>query len=155
MKRLKYPCNRCVKRVPMDFAWKGTWPGFIPDLERLKTIPELVARAPFLTEDAPKSGRVSVCDQCYTHNKGKCLETADYCVFNEQNRAIWHQEPPEGEGYQLWETTTEGSPLSPVFPSLDALCAWAADHATLYGHKKVSKDMWHKILSKKEQKKND
>lgn len=66
-----------------------------------------------------------------------------------------YQEPPEGEGYQLWENTTEGSPLSPVFPSLDVLCAWAADNATLFGDFKVSKDVWNRILSKKEQKKND
>lgn len=26
-------------------------------------------------------------------------------------------EPPAGEGYQLWETVSEGSPISPVFPS--------------------------------------
>lgn len=32
------------------------------------------------------------------------------------------EEPPEGEGYQLWETTSEGSPISPVFETLEALC---------------------------------
>ena len=155
MKRLKYPCNRCLKRVPLDFKWKGVWPGFVPDINRLKTIPELVARAPFLLEDWPKSGKVSVCEQCYIYTRGKCSEGADYCIHNKQNRALWYQEPPEGEGYQLWETTTEGSPLSPVFPSLDVLCAWAADNATLFGDFKVSKDVWNKILLKKEQEKND
>lgn len=29
--------------------------------------------------------------------------------------------PPEGPGYQLWETTSEGSPLSPVFATSDEL----------------------------------
>jgi hypothetical protein len=30
----------------------------------------------------------------------------------------WEEElPPEGEGYQLWETVSEGSPISPVFPT--------------------------------------
>jgi len=32
----------------------------------------------------------------------------------------WHEdekyEPPTGEGWQLWETVSEGSPISPVFP---------------------------------------
>ena len=32
--------------------------------------------------------------------------------------------PPKGEGFQLWETTTEGSPVSPVFETLDELCEW-------------------------------
>jgi hypothetical protein len=30
----------------------------------------------------------------------------------------WEEEPPpEGEGWQLWETVSEGSPISPVFPT--------------------------------------
>lgn len=33
-------------------------------------------------------------------------------------------EPPEGEGWQLWETVTEGSPISPVFPTGQALARW-------------------------------
>lgn len=31
-------------------------------------------------------------------------------------------EPPIGEGYQLWETTSEGSPVSPVFTAIEELC---------------------------------
>lgn len=38
-------------------------------------------------------------------------------------------DPPEGEGWQLWETVSEGSPISPVFPSADALAAWMSDPA--------------------------
>jgi hypothetical protein len=30
-------------------------------------------------------------------------------------------EPPAGEGWQLWETASEGSPVSPVFPDADGL----------------------------------
>lgn len=33
-------------------------------------------------------------------------------------------EPPAGEGYQLWETVSEGSPISPVFNSPEELAAW-------------------------------
>lgn len=32
--------------------------------------------------------------------------------------------PPEGEGWQMWETVSEGSPVSPVFPDADALARW-------------------------------
>ncbi|WP_070017068.1 hypothetical protein [Streptomyces nanshensis] len=35
--------------------------------------------------------------------------------------------PPAGEGWQLWETVTEGSPLSPVFDTADGLASWMAD----------------------------
>ena len=30
-------------------------------------------------------------------------------------------DPPEGEGYQVWETVSEGSPVSPVFASAEEL----------------------------------
>lgn len=37
------------------------------------------------------------------------------------------EEPPEGDGWQLWETVSEGSPISPVFPTAEALAEWIAD----------------------------
>lgn len=36
-------------------------------------------------------------------------------------------EPPEGVGWQLWETVSEGSPISPVFATADELAAWMSD----------------------------
>ena len=33
-------------------------------------------------------------------------------------------EPPAGDGWQVWETVSEGSPVSPVFPDRAALVAW-------------------------------
>jgi hypothetical protein len=32
--------------------------------------------------------------------------------------------PPKGPGYQLWETVTEGSPVSPVFDTPEGLAEW-------------------------------
>jgi hypothetical protein len=37
--------------------------------------------------------------------------------------------PPIGEGWQLWETVSEGSPISPVFASADDLATWMSDPA--------------------------
>lgn len=43
-----------------------------------------------------------------------------------QAHEAWEStEPPTGEGWQAWETTTEGSPTSPVFATPDELVAWA------------------------------
>jgi hypothetical protein len=56
-------------------------------------------------------------------------------------------EPPRGEGYQLWETTTEGSPISPVCKTLDALCAWAAHHATTCASQAATKAAWKQLLT--------
>lgn len=32
--------------------------------------------------------------------------------------------PPTGDGYQLWETVSEGSPISPVFATPEELATW-------------------------------
>lgn len=36
-------------------------------------------------------------------------------------------EPPMGAGWQLWESVTEGSPVSPVFATSAELAAWMSD----------------------------
>lgn len=55
-------------------------------------------------------------------------------------------DPPIGEGYQLWETTSEGSPISPVFSTLEELCDWCEGNATVFGSYKVSKGEWFQLL---------
>lgn len=55
-------------------------------------------------------------------------------------------EPPVGAGFQLWETTSEGSPVSPVFSTIEALCEWCADNATTFGSHKASADKWRQML---------
>ena len=73
--------------------------------------------------------------------------------------AIWHTErfrklaekwkgydPPAGEGFQLWTTTTEGGPVSPVFATLDELCAWCEHGATTFGSQKASAAEWKSML---------
>lgn len=52
-------------------------------------------------------------------------------------------EPPEGEGYQMWETVSEGAPISPVFETPEALAEWLADNAT---HKGLSKEEWLSVI---------
>jgi hypothetical protein len=40
---------------------------------------------------------------------------------------VWEStEPPSGDGYQLWETVSEGSPISPVFATPEELADWLA-----------------------------
>lgn len=55
-------------------------------------------------------------------------------------------EPPTGDGFQLWETTSEGSPASPVFETLEALCEWCADNATTFGSAKATAAEWLSML---------
>lgn len=39
-------------------------------------------------------------------------------------------EPPTGDGWQLWETVTEGSPISPVFTAPEELARWMVSGAS-------------------------
>lgn len=55
-------------------------------------------------------------------------------------------EPPVGEGYQLWEDCSEGSPISPVFTTLDDLCAWAEHNATTFGSFTTTAAEWRRML---------
>jgi hypothetical protein len=55
-------------------------------------------------------------------------------------------DPPTGEGWQLWETTTKGSPHSPVFETLEQVAEWAEVHVTIWGDIKASKNDWLELL---------
>lgn len=59
-------------------------------------------------------------------------------------------EPPTGGGYQLWETTTEGSPVSPVCGTTEELATWCEKNASIFGGQKVSKSEWLKMFTKKD-----
>ena len=58
---------------------------------------------------------------------------------DEQAAEAWERtEPPAGDGYQIWETVSEGSPISPVFATPEALAeymngrAWGGDKGCSY-----------------------
>ena len=56
------------------------------------------------------------CPAC--HGDGRdpsCCEAVDAWIATE---------PPEGDGYQVWETVSEGSPISPVFATSEQMVAW-------------------------------
>lgn len=55
-------------------------------------------------------------------------------------------EPPTGEGYQLWETCSEGSPVSPVFETMEELCDYAAANCSTFGRDTASADQWREML---------
>jgi hypothetical protein len=57
-----------------------------------------------------------VCPVC----KGDKLDPAAKEVYD----AWKNYDPPEGPGYQLWETVSEGSPISPVFSTKEEFIAY-------------------------------
>jgi len=57
-------------------------------------------------------------------------------------------DPPTGEGFQLWTTTTEGSPMTPVFNSLEELCDYCEEESvSVFGGITATKDEWYNMLS--------
>jgi len=73
------------------------------------------------------------------------------CLHCDGDGSIWESEeakqmaeewmpagPPAGDGYQIWETVSEGSPISPVFTTPEELAQhmagtrWGADKGTSY-----------------------
>ena len=76
--------------------------------------------------------------------------------------AMWHGDSPNVKYYQakkyteeelthiqLYETTSEGTPLSPVFhkDDFEQLCEWAEKNATTFADFKATKEQWKQMLS--------
>ena len=92
---------------------------------------------------AKRLGIYGVCDVC--DGEGEIWQSEEIKKLHDSWKSF---EPPTGEGFQLWETTTEGSPSSPVFANLDELCEWCEKNATTFGSFKTSASEWAKMLDK-------
>lgn len=73
---------------------------------------------------------------------GKCLtcdghgSTERYEGQRAEADAWTRTEPPVGDGWQLWSTTTEGHPMSPVFATGEALAWWMSQNNCLFASKR-------------------
>jgi len=140
--------GRELKRVPLNFDYEigKIWKGYLPSMETFRTL--FAEKYPYLNDYHCQS---DICSKCEINN-GECSESADYCLwYNENNKSKWFKEVPVGEGYQLWETTSEGSPQSPVFATIDELCEWCAKNATTFADCKTTKNEWKRMLTNGEE----
>lgn len=56
-------------------------------------------------------------------------------------------EPPEGDGWQMWENTSDGSPISPVFATPEELARWLDDTgASAFGSMTASYESWLSMI---------
>lgn len=81
----------------------------------------------------------------------ECGRCVDGTIWSSEEARLaaeaWEpSDPPTGDGYQLWETCSDGSPVSPVFATLDELCAYAADNCTTFADIKTSASEWRRML---------
>ena len=61
----------------------------------------------------------------------KCGGSGEFWANEEDETAAeaWEAfDPPTGDGYQIWETVSEGSPVSPVFAKPEELAHWMVEH---------------------------
>lgn len=90
---------------------------------------------------AKRLGVYGLCEHC--NGEGYVFETPEIEKLHNEWKDF---DPPVGEGFQLWETTTEGSPKSPVFKTLEELCEWCEDNATTFADYKTTKEEWMNML---------
>ena len=69
--------------------------------------------------ECDRQGVPSTCATC--DGEGSVWDSED----NKVRAEAWEREhPPKGDGYQIWETVSEGSPISPVFATPEELASW-------------------------------
>lgn len=66
-----------------------------------------------------RNGEATLCDVC--NGSGESWPSEE---LKAQSEAWEPTEPPVGDGYQIWETVSEGSPVSPAFANPSDLAAW-------------------------------
>lgn len=136
--------GREVKRLPLDFDWplKETWFGYV-----LPAIPCQLCNGSGKRPHGKAMSRwgfeSDCCDCC--EGEGK--------VFPRVELPEWKHDPfneePVGMGYQMWETTSEGSPISPVFATPEELARWLADtKASAFGGMGATYAQWLGMIQK-------
>jgi hypothetical protein len=77
------------------------------------------------------------------HCKGDTVDPA----VKEAYEAWTETPPPSGDGYQLWSTTTEGTPMTPVFETPEELARYCADQdVSTFGSSTADYETWLKFI---------
>lgn len=82
-----------------------------------------------------REGVGDTCPTCEGH-----ASTEAYPGQRAEAEAWEPTDPPEGDGWQLWETVTEGSPISPACSSAEDLAHWMSSPAYTWGAVKGDAD---------------
>jgi hypothetical protein len=122
--------------------WRPTIPGkgWDPDAKPPKASQELLDRVN--AANAPQSraflmGHDAINRWVLIKARAKRLGVYGECKQCKGDGSLWYSPkikklaarwkgrgPPKGPGFQLWETVSEGSPVSPVFPTAEEFAAW-------------------------------
>ena len=133
--------GRLFKRVPIDFDYplRERWYGNYFHI-----------RECFATRPDDK-----ICNQCKNtarilgiplENYG-CPAFGEFGINNIEEKLKDLFGVPQGSGFQIWENTTEGSPLTPVFESYEEMCQYAEDYGvSIFGGDTATKEEWMNAL---------
>lgn len=127
--------GREIKRVRLDFDWpiKTIWPGYMIHL-CMDQIQYCIGK---------EKSHDEACDACRRVAKLSGVKILSYNCPN------FRFDPLEGPGWQMWETVTEGSPISPVFATPEELGRWLADnHASAFGNIEATYENWLAMIMK-------
>lgn len=136
----------------IDLLPRGLTHRFVRDVEpsqrwqRIEPAPVITAAQ--LNEEAITGGLLGDAVGMYEFVEARCVaegvpHTCQTCHGHaslerfpgqrDEAEAWERTEPPTGEGWQLWETVSEGSPISPVFVDADGLARWMSSPAYTWG----------------------
>lgn len=88
-----------------------------------------------------REGYEHLCPKC--NGNGRLWHPADA----EQKAEEWERtEPPTGEAYQIWETVSEGSPISPAFTNPQILAEYMANSPPWGAAQPMSAENWLKWI---------
>lgn len=69
------------------------------------------------------------------------------CPKHEAEAEAWTPtDPPAGSGYQMWETVSEGSPISPVFATAIELAEWLAANRSNTVDEGATVEQWMRLI---------
>jgi hypothetical protein len=124
--------GREVKRVHLDFDWRDKtmdkegycdiWKGYI--LKPIKC---------FLCDGKSKNTKGKECPLCEGDGEVRPVIEPPECWLDKKN------------GYQLWEDTTEGSPITPVFKTPEQLAKHLSEN-NVWGSCNTSYKAWLKMI---------
>lgn len=110
-----------------EHGWQPKEPGYVPSAQEVNDwgihnrffgsgVAYVISRARLARE-----GKNYQCAHCKGEGELWPSEEAKAAYENWKK-----EEPPLGDGYQMWETVTEGSPITPVFATAEELATFMA-----------------------------
>ncbi len=96
-----------------------------------------------IRERCKREGEPHECDRCKGHGEIWPNEAAKWLF-----EAFVKIDPPEGDGWQVWETTSEGSPITPALASAEELARWCVENgASVFGGQTADYSTWLAFIS--------